>query len=58
MSNSLEIFIEMFPNIASKYIKEIFEEHMNEEKILDKLLYITSKLNEVFEPNDCWQVGG
>lgn len=53
MSNSLEIFIEMFPNIAPKYVKEIFRDYMKEEKILDKLLYLTSKQNEVFEPKDC-----
>ena len=53
MSNSLEIFKEMFPNIAPKYVKEIFKENMKEEKILDKLLYLTSKQNEVFEPNNC-----
>ena len=53
MSNSLEIFIEMFPNISPQYVKEIFEEYMKEESILDKLLYITTKQNEVLEPNDC-----
>ena len=60
MSNSLEIFIEMFPNISPKYIKEIFRDYMKEEKILDMIAYPNPTYDRVLfkggDPNGIYHI--
>ena len=63
MSSHLEIFVEMFPNIPTHHIKQIYDEYRDNlhergikeinKHILDKLLYITQKQYDVLEPHPC-----